>query len=121
MKKFNENDHVITIENGSIKNGIVSKCFYEMNPPVLLVEFDDGNVEKVLPEKLALAPKTEDPKEESREPIIKSEITITPDEFRDIEFNVITETAIKTKDFMLGMKLSAFLALLHKALFVDER
>ena len=121
MKMFNENDRVITIENGAIKNGIVRKCFYNMNPPVLLVEFDDGHVEKVRPEKLALAPKTEEPTEEPREPILKPEITITPDEFRDIGLDLLTDSIMKTKDIEFGIKASMFLAQLQKALFIDER
>jgi hypothetical protein len=120
MARFNENDKVITIENGKVREGIVRKDFSVMSPPVLLVEFENGSLEKVSFDRVAHAPKPEPQDQKPNEPIEKSEITITSEEFKNIGLDLITKMAIETKDFLLGMKLSAFLAMLHTALFNGE-
>ena len=82
MARFNEHDKVITIENGKIREGIVRKNFSDMTPPVLLVEFDNGSLEKVSFDRVAHAPKPEPQDQKPNEPLEKSEITITPKELK---------------------------------------
>lgn len=55
MNNFNVGDHVMTIENGEIRKGVVNKVFPGM--PVIFVEFEDGNIEKVAVDRLALEPR----------------------------------------------------------------
>ena len=122
---INVDDRVVTIKNGKLRKGIIRKIYADIPTPILIVEFDDGEIEKVYPGDVAIEPKTErqedEPvKEETKEkkPIEKSEITITPEEFENIAVDMVVEFA-KDK-FMLALALSAFCEELHKKLFVNE-
>lgn len=110
-------DNVVVIEEGELRNGVVKNIYNEVNPPIYAVEFENG-IEKVPFNKVAPAPKTETPEEPKREPVEKQEITITPDEFREISCRVIAE---ETKGFhIVGLSCSMIIAKIHKALFLDE-
>ena len=114
---FSTGDEVVTIKDGELRKGVI-KNFYPINPPVFVIEFEDGTVEKVLYSNVAPAPKTETQEpEEKNEPVEKSEITITPSEFMQITTRVI---ANETKDRKLvGLAFAALMAKVHKALFID--
>lgn len=112
---FNIGDKVVTIKNCEIRKGVV-KNFYPINPPVFAIEFEDGTVEKVPYNNVAPEPKTETPDEEN-EPVEKSEITITPGEFKEITCRVIAE---ETKDYeVIGLAFAQLMSKIHKALFVE--
>lgn len=122
---LNVDDRVVTIKNGNLRKGIIRRIYADIPTPILIVEFDDGEIEKVYPGDVAIEPKTErqedEPvKEETKEkkPVEKSEITITPEEFENIAVDMVVEFA-KDK-FMLALALSAFCEELHKKLFVNE-
>lgn len=122
---MNIDDRVVTIKNGKLRKGIIRKIYADIPTPILIVEFDDGEIEKVYPGDVAIEPKTErqedEPvKEETKEkkPVEKSEITITPGEFENIAVDMVVEFA-KDK-FMLALALSAFCEELHKKLFSNE-
>lgn len=99
INKFNPDTRVYVLENGDIRKGIIKKVYNEVE--ISIVEFEDGNVEKVHYSKLELLPekKVQD-NQDPKEPVEKSEITITPDEFRKIATKVIAK--------------------IHKELFYDE-
>ena len=116
MKKveFSTGDKIVTIKDGELRKGVV-KNFYPVNPPVFLVEFEDGSVEKVLYSNVAPEPKTETPEE--TEPVEKSEITITPDKFKEITCRVIAEETMDRK--FIGLMFAPIMAKIHSALFVE--
>ena len=108
-------DKVVTIKDGELRKGVV-KNFFPVNPPIFFIEFEDGTVEKVLYNNVAPEPKTETPEE--TEPVEKSEITITPGEFKEIACRVIAE---ETKDNkFLGLAFAGIMSKIHCALFVKS-
>lgn len=119
-KKYNVGDRVVVIEDSEIRKGTISVVVD--NSPIVVVRFDNGDVEKCHVCHLAIMPKTESQPEEKTEPTPKSteqpEITITPNEFRDIS----VEVAIKLGGDkpMLTMAFVAYSAMLSKALFGTE-
>lgn len=119
--KFNPDTRVDVIENGEVRKGIIKKVYNEFE--IAIVEFEDGNVEKVHFSKLGLLQeeKVQDNRD-PKEPVEKSEITITPDEFREIASNLVAKEVMKMgKDGgILGLTFTIFLAKLHRALFLDE-
>lgn len=120
-------ERVAVIEDNKIAYGVILKIFPEVLPPVFVVQFEDGNVGKVEIDKIAKV-EAKDQTEEStkdqehKEPIEKAEITITPEEFRKISVNLVTKEAEKMVPggMMLGLAFTAFVAKLHRALFIDE-
>ena len=116
MIKLNIGDRVVMIEHNQIRKGIIKQT-YDTFPDIVIVAFDDS-VEKVPVEKLALEPKSETQAEQKREPVEKSEITITPDEFRNTGVNLIVKLTAEKPT--VGLAFTAFLAELHKALFFGE-
>lgn len=114
---FEIGDRVVTIRDGKLRRGVVKNA-YLINPPVLAIEFEDGNVEKVFCNDVVREPKAENPKEEN-EPIEKAEITITPDEFREIVCRVIAE---ETKGYkIVGLAFMSIAGKIHRALFIEPR
>lgn len=114
---FSTGDEVVTIKDGELRKGVI-KNFYPINPPVFVIEFEDGTVEKVLYSNVAPAPKTETQEpEEKNESVEKAEITITPDEFKKIACRVIAK---ETKNRMiLGLAFASLMSKVHKALFIE--
>ena len=84
-KKYNVGDRVVVIEDSEIRKGTISVVVD--NSPIVVVRFDDGNVEKRHVCHLAVMPKTEPQPEEKTEATpklpFKSEITITQNEFSE--------------------------------------
>ena len=122
---FNPGDRVISIKDNEIRKGVVRKDFRFVNPPVLLVEFEGGNCEKMPYNKVAIdtTPESDVNEPEEFERIEKSEITITPDEFQNITSNAVAEAlSDSTPELALPiMQLGAFiLATIHEALFGVE-
>lgn len=112
--EFSTGDKIVTIKDGELRKGVI-KNFFPVNPPVFVIEFEDGTVEKVLYNNVAPEPKTETPEENA--PVEKSEITITPDEFREITCRVIAE---ETKDHkIVGLACASIMGKIHRALFVE--
>ena len=125
MTKFNTDDRVMTIEKGQLRKGVVKKVFSEISDPVVIVEFEDGNVEKISPDNIALEPKAtvENASASSEdfervEIITKSEITITPSEFKKIAVQIIAEECIENIDAIAGF--GYLVSRLHSALFFAE-
>jgi hypothetical protein len=116
MVTFNIGDRVMILENNEILKGTVKKNFYEF-PEILIIECADGELKKVHIDRVAHEPKSETNDKQNAEPVEKSEITITPDEFKKIGTNLIPTL---TKRPIIAIAFTAFLAELHKALFFDE-
>jgi hypothetical protein len=116
--RFTEGAKVITIEDNKIKKGVIKSLYDTMS--IAIVKFEDGSVGKIEISKLALdqdEKKHEEP-EKPTESVEKSEITITPEEFRNIAVGVVVK---ETKDnVIVGLVLTRLIAKLHKALFFDN-
>lgn len=119
-----QGDTVAFIEHGEIKKGIL-KNIKVLDRQVAIVDFD-GEFRKVLVEDLAKV--QEDTKDETeeiqedKEPVEKSEITITPDQFRDITTSIIGEECAKmgSADLMVGMDIGIIMGKIYNELFIDE-
>ena len=109
---------VIDGYTNAIKKGVISTVYENME--IAIVHFDDGDVGKVDFSHLGIEADTKAQEEKSTEPVEKSEITITPDEFRDITTKVIAREALKTGDggMIVTLAFTAFAVELHKALFL---
>ena len=115
MGKFKPGVRVVVIdENHELRKGVIKDVYPGINTAI--VTFDDGNVEKVRFNYLGIDQET---KEKPTEPAEKSEITITPDEFRNIAVDVITKESEKG-GLLLSMVGTILVSKLHIALFVDE-
>ena len=118
-----QGDTVAIIEHGEIKKGIL-KDVKVLDPPVAIVDFD-GEIRKVLVEDLAKV--QEDTKDEieeiqeDKEPVEKSEITITSDEFKKIATDVADREVEKIGKGggSLYIIFTIFVLKLHRALFFD--
>lgn len=83
-RMYETNDRVIMVEDGKIRHGVIDHVF-ESIPTVVIVKFDDGEIEKVNPQRLAIEPvpvkeepKVEEPKvEESKAERLAQTVTIT--------------------------------------------
>lgn len=120
MSKFNKDMRVVVIdEHNYVRKGVIDKVFDSMD--IAIVKFDDGNVEKVHFSYLGIEPETKaqgEPKK-TNEPIEKSEITITPEEFQKIAVGVVRDITEKSGP-ALGFASTLIISLIHKALFLDE-
>lgn len=116
MKKveFSTGDKVVTIKDGELRSGEI-RNFFPVNPPVFVVQYEDGTIAKVPYDNVAPAPKTETAAENA--PVEKSEITITPDEFREIACRVIAENT-KGRP-LVGLAIVPLVGKIHKALFEE--
>lgn len=120
-----QGDRVAIIEHGEIKQGIIKDIKF-LDRPVAIVDFD-GEIRKVLVEDLGKVV-TDEETSKDREDYLsdnleeKSEITITPEEFRKIGIKIVDEEIDKLgpDGELLGLSFAIFLAKLHKALFIYE-
>lgn len=122
MNKFKVGARVIVIgDNKEVRKGVIQSLFEEMR--LSIVKFDNGDAEKVRFENMYIDPETkaQDEKaqeEKTTEPVEKSEITITPDEFKKICSEAVCKLAIKTEPeiLLLGAVIAAEI---HIKLFFD--
>lgn len=129
MQKFNIGDRVIVIDGNEIARGTIKNVHFELN--IFIVEFDDGSVNKVALDKIALESKaettTEPEDKETREDAsrMKSEITITPDEFKRVAIEVLSEVTAHGEgnifeNFAFGMKVIPILTSISARLFLED-
>lgn len=124
---FTVGEKVAVIEDNKITNGVITKIFPEVCPPILVVGFDDGTISKVEIDRVAKIEEantaTEDNENISEERAGKpvTEITITDEEFIDIAGEVISDEIKKIPGgAILGMTLTFFAGVLARRLFTDE-
>lgn len=123
MKSFEVGigDRVMTISDNEILRGTVTSFYAEVDPPILVVKFDDGTVSKVRADKVIHEIKEETPSEKKKELDLNKEITITLDEFTEKCAKVInTDETLRDAPAELHMAWLIFSAIISKALFVDE-
>lgn len=120
-----QGDRVAIIEHGEIKQGIIKDVKF-LDRPVAIVDFD-GEIRKVLVEDLGKVVTDEETSKDYSDYLgdnleEKSEITITPEEFRKIGIKIVDEEIDKLGPGgeLLGLSFAIFLAKLHKALFIYE-
>lgn len=120
-----QGDRVAIIEHGEIKQGIIKDVKF-LDRPVAIVDFD-GEIRKVLVEDLGKVVTDEETSKDHSDYLgdnleEKSEITITPEEFRKIGIKIVDEEIDKlgSGSELLGLSFAIFLAKLHKALFIYE-
>ena len=114
-----QGDTVAIIEHGEIKKGIL-KDVKVLDRPVAIVDFD-GEIRKVLVDDLARVQEESEEIREDNEPVEKSEITITPDQFHDITTEIIGEECAKmgSAGLMVGMAIGIIMGKIHNELFID--
>ena len=106
---------VIDADTSELRKGVIKSICYELE--IAIVKFDDDNVEKVRFDCLGIEPETKVQEEKPTEPVEKSEITITPEAFRNVSMDTVLEM---TKDNpIVGLALTLYTAKLHRALFFD--
>lgn len=120
-----QGDRVAIIEHGEIKQGIIKDIKF-LDRPVAIVDFD-GEIRKVLVEDLGKIVTDEETSKDHSDYLgdnleEKSEITITPEEFRKIGIKIVNEEIDKLGpgSELLGLSFAIILAKLHKALFIYE-
>jgi hypothetical protein len=113
--KFSKGDTIVTYDSGVCRKGVIGNVIDEVNPPILLVKFEDSDeyekitVDQVIPDSV----KGNEP--EKCKSCNKSEITITPEEFRRIALELATEVC--DGNLTIGLAFAVYSAELHKALF----
>jgi hypothetical protein len=117
---FKAGDRVMTIQNSKPRYGTIGTIYGNNYETIAVVKFEtekpnEYELKKVKVSDLILIEETEAKKSE---PVEKSEITITQDEFRNVGINVITKLTVEKP--IVGLAFTAFLAELHKALFFGE-
>jgi hypothetical protein len=119
MSKITEQARVIIIENNEIRRGTVGKVFEGLG--VAIVNFDDGNVEKIGLNALAIEPVVEQV-EEVQEPTESEdkEITIKECEFTELGSKLASRVCVQFGISNALMICSTLLTELHLGLFYDE-
>ena len=121
MSKFEKGVRVVVIDADTreIRKGVINASYEDLE--IAIVKFDDGNVEKVAFNYLGIEPETKVQEEKPTEPVEKSEITITPDEFKKIASKVVMRNVEKMGEGggLIGLSFTIFSAELHRALFFD--
>ena len=118
MSKLEKGIEVLHIENGRLKRGVIQTIYDTLN--IAVVSFEDGSFGKINISDLAISARSKvkpEPKQEEK-PVEKSEITITPEEFKKTVIETATKVAMSGK-FDEAHLITAIGALLHKELFFD--
>ena len=115
--EFNNGDKVVVIKDGKLQKAVF-RNLYPIVPPVAVVEYEDGSVEKVPYDNIAKEPITETP-DPQNEPIKKKEITITSNEFIEIAASVMADEL--RDDPFLGLLVTTVVSKIHKALFTESQ
>ena len=119
---FKLGDRVMTIQDSKPRYGTIRSIGDNGYEHIAIVTFKTDNpneseLQKIKVSDLILVEETEAETKKS-EPVEKSEITITPDEFRETGVKVIKKLTAEKP--VVGLAFTAFLAELHKALFFGE-
>lgn len=112
--KINEGDKVGVLINGEIKKGVVMSVYNDLD--YAIVKFEDG-LKKIMLHNIGLLPEEKD--QDPKEPVEKSEITITREDFRKLTVKLVAKNAKDCNSVMVGLAFSLFCADLDRALFVE--
>lgn len=113
MSKFTEGTRVVVIDN-RIRKGVIDHLYDDLE--IAIVKFEDGEVDKVRYRYITVD--VENQEEETTEPLEKSEITITPDEFREIASKACAKVVSKGGPASILLA-GVLLAEIHDALFYN--
>ena len=117
MSKFEIDQKVYVVKNGVLKPGTIHAVYDSLGYAV--VRYDGGELQKVMFERIAVMPEEKETEKPS-EPVEKSEITITPNEFMEIGARISAEIANESDGGLELMGIFArVLAMMHIALFVE--
>lgn len=117
MSNFKLGDKVVYISDNELVKGTIGAIVEHIG--VAVVHKDDGEADKVALSSLALESESNDQGETEKEPVEKSEITITPSDFDDVVTSLMVDE-MKKYGPIISMTLAVFGAKLHRALFIDE-
>lgn len=113
---YDIDDRVSHTKDGTERHGnIKSVCTDRMNP-IALVKFDDGSIEKVFISELY--PLSDKDSSIEIETVEKTEIIITPEQFRTIAINELKKLTLDGS--IMDLSFTGFIIELHKALFFDS-
>lgn len=122
MSKLTMDCKVFVInDNHTIRKGTLKGIYDSVG--IAVVDFDDneGTFEKVKLDKIGIVEETEVPTEKERPsaPVEKSEITITPEEFRDKAIDIIFKVTDGRHSLVADVLTCGF-AKLSNALFIED-
>lgn len=117
--KFREGEKVAVIRDNILKVGVIRNMYADLKDPIAVVEFEDNEIVKVPVEDIA--PYDQVKEDNIEEPVEKTEITITPEEFHDITTNIIAEECCNMGilGYNISLAISLIMSKIHKALFID--
>lgn len=117
--KFREGEKVAVIRDNILKVGVIRNMYVDLKDPIAVVEFEDNEIVKVPVEDIA--PYDQVKEDNIEEPVEKTEITITPEEFHDITTNIIAEECrnMGILGYHVSLAISLIMSKIHKALFID--
>ena len=117
MSRFEIDQKVYVVENGVLKPGTIHTVYESLG--YALVRFDNDELQKVMFERIAVMPEEKETEKPS-EPVLKSEITITQNEFMEIGSRISAEIAYESDvGFEMMGIFARLLAMMHIALFVE--
>lgn len=128
MSKFNIGDHICMIHEDYYLKGVIKNLYPEINTAVIALDDDSRAVVNtdIVKAKITNLDLDHDYHMSNEsipdlEPVEKSEITITPEEFRNIAISVIEKNIKKMPEGkgLLGLTFTFFVSDLHRALFFD--
>ena len=118
MKKLEKGRRVGVIVDSRFERGTLTSMIEELN--IGIVKLDNGEMLKVNLSTVAIddTPK-EDPNVKESEPVEKSEITITPNDFMKTSTKVIADKC-KCFDSITTLFITSVIAEIHRRLFYED-
>ena len=117
MSKFKIDQKVYVVDNGELIPGTIHTVYESLG--YALVRFDNDELQKVMLERIAVMTEEKETEKPS-EPVFKSEITITPEEFMNIASSIVADEAKETENPIIFMgACSILMSKIHKALFLE--
>lgn len=110
----------VEVDHGSteLRNGTIKALYEDMS--LAIVSFDDGTTEKVPFSRIVFVGDVEKPQDETpTEPTEKTEITLTPEEFKRITTEVLVRESLEGGP-IVTLAGAILCAKIHKALFCNE-
>ena len=120
MSKFKPGIRVVIEEDNSteVKNGTVKSVFEELSTAI--VEIDEGECEKIPFDKMSIPQRVEEtPDDTPRQPVEKTEVTITPEEFKRITTEIVVKESLEGGP-IISICGALLCAKIHKALFCND-
>lgn len=118
MSKFEIDQKVLVVEDNELKPGTIRSLYETLG--IAIVDFGEAEYKKVKIDNIAIEHESEKDAE-SNEPIERAEITITPNEFKEIASKVASEVMLTmNKPIEVIGDYAVIVAKLQLALFVED-